>query len=460
MPPSVSGGLLPPLPLSVQEAQQDKRIAIVASPEPGQQSGLERRQTAANRVKEEWEAKNRERLNEFRFGGNSPMRDEFPANGLEAVKEVDTPLPSPLPSPGAHDSPSEFGADIDAPEARAPRAPPPTLNLSRGHGLSPPLMQAWSDDTPPDPCFFPLPPSPTPGSATEANFASLISAFATTPAVDGGFTPMSPSFLPLPPSPSFSSPSVHSTLQGGTETPRVGGDAAPKPPYSPTTASMEESLLSPPSRSQSIPRMDGSESESSLGCVPSLVDSESQTSSMSTPTDSLPSASTGFGRMRNVPLATKVRNSTIESDGLGHHAISVIVESPSEERDGAVLSESPIEEDDAAAQQKAALMKPNDEAQVSAPTSVPQRRTTDPVPQAAAANVNRSKSLNIFKKMSVRRFGRAKSTVGPPAGFDSRHAAAVADGAREVREPTAEGPAGGTFAEPAAASARRKPDDA
>ncbi|KAJ7757789.1 hypothetical protein DFH07DRAFT_741933, partial [Mycena maculata] len=62
-------GLLPSLPLSVQEQQQDLRIAIVTSPEPGEQSGLVRRPTAANRIKEEWEAKNRERLTEFRFGG-------------------------------------------------------------------------------------------------------------------------------------------------------------------------------------------------------------------------------------------------------------------------------------------------------------------------------------------------------------------------------------------------------
>ncbi|KAJ6610707.1 hypothetical protein B0H10DRAFT_404351 [Mycena sp. CBHHK59/15] len=67
-------GLLPPLPLSVQERQQDLRIAIVASP---QSSSLERRPTAANRIKEEWEAKNRERLTEFRFGGNSPRQETF-----------------------------------------------------------------------------------------------------------------------------------------------------------------------------------------------------------------------------------------------------------------------------------------------------------------------------------------------------------------------------------------------
>ncbi|KAJ6512833.1 hypothetical protein C8R45DRAFT_785890, partial [Mycena sanguinolenta] len=109
-------GLLPSLPLSVQETQQDSRIAIVASPEAGQ-SGLERRQTAANRVKAEWEAKNRERMNEFRFGGNSPstspMQETFPAAGRESAEEADTPNWSPDPQ----EVPSAF---VDEPEATAP----------------------------------------------------------------------------------------------------------------------------------------------------------------------------------------------------------------------------------------------------------------------------------------------------------------------------------------------------
>ncbi|KAJ7238571.1 hypothetical protein B0H12DRAFT_1137238 [Mycena haematopus] len=385
-------GLLPPLPLSVQEAQQDSRIAVVAPPEPGQ-SELGRRQTAANRVKEEWEAKNRERLNEFRFGGNSPatspVQQNFPATGLQ---EAETHFPTPLLSPDAQEPLSDF---VDEPEAKAPRAPPPTLNLSREHRLSPPLLQAWSD-APPDPSFLP---SPTSGTTTEAHFPSLISAFTSTPAADATFTPISPSFLPLPPSPSCSDPTFNSTLRDGTETPRVGGDCTPKP----TSVSLDGSSLTPPSRSQSIPRMDASESESTLG-VPSLIDSESQTS-MST-SDSLGD----FGRMRNVPLATKVRNSTFEPQGSPHHAISVIVESPTEDRDETVLSASPVDKGDS---QPKALPMPSKE------PMTPQRRTTDPMPPTAqvAAQVDRRKTLNVFKKMSIRRpmgLGRAKSSAKPP----------------------------------------------
>ncbi|KAJ7805938.1 hypothetical protein B0H14DRAFT_2877904 [Mycena olivaceomarginata] len=384
-------GLLPSLPLSVQEAQQDSRIAIVAAPEPGQQqSGVERRPTAANRVKEEWEAKNRERLNGFRFGGNSPaaspMTENFPTTGLGAVKEVDTLC--------------QFGAVLDELEAMAPRAPPPTLNLSRGQRMSPPLMQAWSD-SPSDPCFLPLPPSPAPGSIAESNFSSLLSAFTTTPAADATtFTPMTPSFLPSPPSPSL--------LPDGAQTPRAGGDRTPHPPT-------EGTHLAPPARSQSIPRLDGSESESSLG-VPSLVDSGSQSSASTSE-----SPGSGFGRMRNVPLATKVRHSTIEPQGPAHYAISVIVESPGEGRGdvlgaGDVVSASPVEEEGLELQQQKAIpaVTPSEAAQAQPQPQTPRRRTTDPAP---AAKVDRRPSLNVFKKMSIRRMGlsRAKSSASPRA---------------------------------------------
>lgn len=174
---------------------------------------------------------------------------------------------------------------------------------------------------------------------------------------------------------------------------------------------MDDGSLAPPSRSQSIPRLDGFESESSLG-VPSLMDSSESQTTVST-SDSLGS----FGRMRNVPLATKVRNSTIEGSPHGHHAISVIVESPTEERErDGLLSASPVDAEDLA--EKAAL-KHSEEPQ--------RRRATEPAPQAA----DRRKSLNIFKRgkgegrlstmVSIRRsmgIGRAKSVAGAPAGFD------------------------------------------
>ncbi|KAJ7158448.1 hypothetical protein C8R46DRAFT_392240 [Mycena filopes] len=385
-------GLLPPLPLSVQEAQQDMRIAIVSSPEPPEEpSALERRPTAANRIKEEWEAKNRERLSEFRFGGNSPasspMKEDF---GLEPVREVDTPLPSPLLSLETQDPMSEYGARSDEdPVRKSPRAPPPTLNLSRGQHLSPPLMQAWSDMLP-DPSLPPLPPSPSLGSATESNFPSLISAFSITPPADAdaGFPP--PTHAP------------------GTETP-TPGDATPKPPGS-------------PSRSQSPPRLalaPSSSETSSLGPPSLMHDSQSSASASTSTSDSLAS---GFGRMRSVA----VRNSVIEplAPGQGHHAIEVIVESPGEERTVFITTDRADEE---GAEQVAGKQGRSED--VVALALPPRRRpvtTEDPTP--AAAKADRRKSLNVFKRsaggdglstmMSIRRsmgLGRAKS----PVGFDA-----------------------------------------
>ncbi|KAJ6561964.1 hypothetical protein B0H19DRAFT_90619 [Mycena capillaripes] len=412
-------GLLPPLPLSVQEARQDRRIAIVTEPEPDQQSGLDRSNTAANRIKEEWEARNRERLAGFRFGGNSPsaspMQEHFPAVGLHGVREVDTPLPSP----SAQDPPSEFG-DLDEPSLKAPRAPPPTLNISPGYRLSPPLMQAWSD-TSEDPLFFPLPPSP----GAESNYSSLISAFAITPTADAGFTPMSPSFLPLPPSPSCSTTAFHT----GTETTRVAGDCTPRPPRSPTVASMNS--LAPP-RSLSFPLLDDSECESSLG-VPSLVDSQSHT------TVSTAESLASFAHMRDMPLATTVRNSTMEPLK-AHQAISVIVETPTEERD-AFLSASPVDVVEEPRGPKIAVPMSSEEA--------PRRRTTveEPAPQPQPQTPpprQRRKSLSLFRRgkgeggkgesgkgesgmstiTSIRTslgIGRTKSTLSPRAGFDPSH---------------------------------------
>ncbi|KAF7312670.1 hypothetical protein MIND_00281300 [Mycena indigotica] len=364
-------GLLPALPLSVQEAQQDKQIAVVASPEPEPRSTLARQPTEAARIKDQWEAKNRTskddreadvkaRLTEFRFGGNSPaaspLKESFPMS-LEAVVEVETPQPSP-------DEKSIDEASMTP--TKVPRAPPPTLNLSRGRNLSPPLLQAWSD-FPPDPTQLPLPPSPSP--VVESPFSSLISAFAPTPLVDAGFTPVSPEFLPLPPSPL---------------------------------------LRDVPTRETSLPRMDGgyaSESgESSLG-VPSLMPDTASESASS-------NADNGaFGRMRSV----NVRNSTIEIEP-EHRAFQVIVETPAEEHEdpfSVIRTESP--EPDA---QIVALSTATPTLALVPP---PKRRGTAP---DEVAGGERRKSLLLSFRRSVG-LGRANSTAtrrksaaGAPSSFD------------------------------------------
>ncbi|KAJ7081797.1 hypothetical protein B0H15DRAFT_952818 [Mycena belliarum] len=399
-------GLLPPLPMSVQEQQQDMRIAVVPSPESGETSALQRRPTAANRIKEEWEAKNRERLTEFRFGGNSPQsspsQQNFPVHGLDAVKEVDTPLPSPLPSPDAQAAPQpdpgevgmEFGQEV---ECKAPRAPPPTLSLARGHHLSPPLMRAWSD-TPPEPHLFPLPPSPAPTSSENNNFASLMAAFAPTPPSENTpplehiqLAPASSTSLPSPPSPSASDVGL-SSGPSGVETPRPPrGDATPRVHVSPTTLA--------PTRSASLP-LDASETESNLEATSLLFDSADTHSHSTIDTDD---ASTG-ARMRGGGAGKAVRNSTFEPTA--HHAIPVIVESPAEERE-IVLSSTFDDDDD----------EPEAEAPLPSGKAPKRRATTDQVAPAA----ERRKSLGLSAMASIRRtmgFNR-KSTGGAPSGFDA-----------------------------------------
>ncbi|KAK7052196.1 hypothetical protein R3P38DRAFT_2603489 [Favolaschia claudopus] len=407
-------GLLPQLPLSVQEAQQDSRIAVVVAEPPSTTTTLERREsTAASRVKEEWEAQNRERLAGFRFGGNSPVQDSFPtsSSSLEAVKEVDTPLPSPNPT----DPPPEFivnNASAELLPKPTPRAPPPTLNLKHGlHHLSPPLMQAWSDSSPPhldelDPCFLlPLPPSPAPDIESTNKFSSLISAFS----ADTGLTPISPAFR--------------------------DGDVTPKPQSHP----VPPAVVSPP------PLATSTSESSGLSEVPSLVSDTSQASLNSLSVSSPPAA---VGRMRNVPLASTVRNSTVEPLEIDqHHAISVIVESPVDDEGGgavAIIDNAlPVVEEKAAESNTTPSPNPNTTspnptpnpaALTQTPLQPPQRRKTDP----SSAKPDRRKSLNVFKNLSLRRpkappaslsssatdpartaRAKARSALGVPAGFDA-----------------------------------------
>ncbi|KAJ7063567.1 hypothetical protein C8F01DRAFT_1251095 [Mycena amicta] len=375
-------GLLPALPLSVQEARQDSRIATLASPEP--ESTLVCRATEASRIKDEWEAKNRfamderkakveleetvkTRLTEFRFGGitpaSSPMQESFPTT-LDSVT-------------------------IDEAQPKLPKAPPPTLNFSRGRNLSPPLLQAWSD-LPPEPSELPLPPSPSP--VLESPFSSLISAFATSPIADVGFTPISPAFLPLPPSPSYPT-----SYAGNGD----GPSASPRE-LSPASA-----------RTQLDLDISASESGEPSLAVPSLV-LDSASESATTLDSIVESSNMEMGRMRSV----KVRNSTIEVEPEpgSHRAIEVIVESPVEEQgdpfEGIVRSASPKADADKH-EHLQEITTPT--AEKTQPALVLPRRDTAPVESPG----ERRKSLLTSFRRSVG-FGRAKrkSAAGPPSAFD------------------------------------------
>ncbi|KAF7288249.1 hypothetical protein HMN09_01415100 [Mycena chlorophos] len=353
-------GLLPALPLSVQEAQQDSRIAVVASPEPGMEpggSGLVRRPTEASRIKEQWEAKNKDakeeqaareagvktRLTEFRFGGNSPVSESFVgAGGLGAVAEVDTP--------------PEDDEGYDSFSSKVPKAPPPTLSLSRGRNLSPPLLQPWSDNLPLDP----TPLRTIPGSPADSNslqLPSLISAFAT----DAGLTPVTPGFA-------------------------LEDDATPRE-------------LSPP-RGGGL-GFDGSASESGESlAVPSLAldsGSESATTLAST------AESSNVGRMRSVKAK---RNSVLEERE--HHAIQVIVETPFER------STSP--ETDVTAKQLSPAATPTTSLRA------PQRRGTAPVAGGVRKSILGSirRTVGLGRANSSATKGRLG--VAPPSALATSHA--------------------------------------
>ncbi|KXN91640.1 hypothetical protein AN958_12492 [Leucoagaricus sp. SymC.cos] len=108
-------GLLPPKPnkdLSRQEADQDRHVPIV--PLDLKSADVSAEPSAADLIKQDWEAKNkaaqspaafeveeRERMKSFRFGvpspSSSPTTPDFPrSTQLETLAEANTPLPSPL----------------------------------------------------------------------------------------------------------------------------------------------------------------------------------------------------------------------------------------------------------------------------------------------------------------------------------------------------------------------------
>ncbi|KAF7289600.1 F-box domain-containing protein [Mycena chlorophos] len=364
-------GLLPALPLSVQEARQDSRIAVVALPSSGSEpmvsAGIARNATEASRIKDQWEAKNRatvvvvkdesesdddekarfeadakKRLTVFRFGGNSPA--------ASPVKEV-------FPAVDENHPPS---SNVDA------------ISIDK-LPISSPLLQPWSDTPPPelDPAQLPLPPSPRP---TTVEFSSLISAFA---------APVTP---PSPPE------DLEVVANEPSQARTAVVTAAPTP--------------------------SASESSHSLG-VPSLV------------AHSIPSAASSSESPLPQPLPTMrsvnfnpVRNSTIE---LKPHtvpdAIQVVIETPVEQRAdpfetyGVEMfrSTSPLQEElefsvafpSSESEGPAVMLSP---APPPSPRAALRRRETAPEESTPAAGERRKSLLTSFRK-SVVAFGRANTTA-------------------------------------------------
>ncbi|KAF9466593.1 hypothetical protein BDZ94DRAFT_1233818 [Collybia nuda] len=316
-------GLLPPLKpnkdLSVLEQEQDEHIPVVSPADEGRDAA--KHLTAANLVKQEWEAKNRpknldvtqrERMNTFKFGGlSSPapsINEEKPqVTELDTVVEVDTPLPSPLDAIG------ENNQQLSAPEQ---------LNNSEA-SMSSPLLRSNS-----------ILHTPEPGAETADEELSLTLHRPATP------TKMTsePHLIPLPPSPHRPRSSTMESDSDVVPT-RLFAAAIPLPQSPNPTVMLDLSLqenisypitedgptenisLSPShNHTHSFPSSQPmSESGSDSITTPSL-EATSQTMTISTLSTSELSPNVTRGKPNNM-LKVKVHD----------HSIPIIIESPVEE---------------------------------------------------------------------------------------------------------------------------------
>ncbi|KAF9000652.1 hypothetical protein BDQ17DRAFT_1327605 [Cyathus striatus] len=382
-------GLLPPLKpnkdLSKQEREQDLQLPAVALPDSNTDKPQSNQVSAANLIKKEWEAKNRNtelehraRLNSFRFGGSSQPTSDTPTEPNTSFPPVVVPtLPNETPA-------TPLGAPPLPPKSK--RYPvPPALDL-KSSDLSP--------DTPTkgplSPSLLPLPASPLPSSPKETSDNVLLS------------SPVSPALLPLPPSPSKALPetpksrrSTVSSVGNRTPTPQtVRSDVTVTPSaqlpaisFTPPTASTErvskEGSLRSASRNRagSIPTQPSLSGSISSSVTPSLEASSSQSTGLSSPVT--PESSPILGRSRSGSVKTKATQDYLKGGN-----IPMIVESPVEE--GFVnrfVEESPV------AEELAVIVEEG----VSSPaTRLNSRGLTDPLP--TAAKLEKRKTLNPFKR--------------------------------------------------------------
>ncbi|KAK0480199.1 hypothetical protein IW261DRAFT_119665 [Armillaria novae-zelandiae] len=357
-------GLLPPLPLSIQELEQDRRIPSLELKDDTDDD----QPSAAHRIKEEWETKNRtaeaeqrERLTHFKFGGLSSQSasDLTQPQVLEVVIEMDSPAPSPTTAAPLH------GKSLK----------PPALHLHPSTSCVP------SHDVPsgpePDPVFVPLPPSPLLTSVAEA--------------VD-----VDPALIPIPPSPISKDlvlPAGHAT-SSSIPADKVGSQKqlyppsptflnSVTPPSSPTMStghSTEEGSLAPPSRKRSHTVLSHESSDESSIATPSIDATSQVLTIVTTSSESHASKRRSGGKAWATDFPS--------------HDIPVIVESPKEE------STSPFSNNG----------NPFD-APVGPESSTLRRGLTDPSTTESRAKGQRRRSLNLFKKLDKAPGSRSLTTI-------------------------------------------------
>ncbi|KAF5372760.1 hypothetical protein D9615_010100 [Tricholomella constricta] len=172
-------GLLPPLKsnadLSRAEAERDRQLPVLPTPSSEEilaVDGEVRKVSAASRVKEEWEARNkmgmddhsqRERMKTFKFGAlaSSPIpKEDVPAIASTPLIAIGTPLPS---SDAAPQSSMPESSEIGSPKPsslRNKRSSPVCRLEEVGSPNVAVLVQHPSAPSESGP--FPLPPSPLP----------------------------------------------------------------------------------------------------------------------------------------------------------------------------------------------------------------------------------------------------------------------------------------------------------
>ena len=313
-------GLRPTLTLSQQEALVDTAIPILPSPtSPKFSSPTTDLTSDADRIKKEWESKNKSpvhdkegvqlsRMTNFKFGGSSiPLETDASVTDSDSGRSPATSLDLPsISSSAAHESVSSPNqTSIFELEKRDEDFPSSCEQLSLTNGLSPSLARKI------DPLMLPLPPSPS-HSRFQGDTLSVISSISKASrhekaGLNGGLnTNEAPALRPLLPSPSPSTTGeAHSTLN----TPRALTPVPPPPMIS----------LSLPDPSPNSPKVPQS------GCASNLYVDAATIAPLTTPTSSLslgsciptssttlvtspPEPSFGIHPSQDIPVISEVPN--------------------------------------------------------------------------------------------------------------------------------------------------------
>jgi len=382
-------GLLPPLKpnkdLSRLEQEQDQHLPAINLADETLvvvEGDVTKTTTAANLVKQEWEAKNRpdpSRMNNFKFGGLPS-----PAPSLTEQTATSTELHTVVVGDDPSLSPTEGQQVADRPDVSTnPPTPPPLVFDRHAMVASDSLLSPQSPATPyeNDPHLIPLPPSPLP----------------------------SPQILPA--SPTRSADSEHAQI-AAPSVPLSPPSDLPGAPRSLRSTSLISLSSPPPARShnESITFMQPhffSESESS-DTAPSL-DNSSQTMTVSS-----------LGTSESLPSTGKAKMNTLKVKVLGHN-IPMIAESPIEETSKDSLFSPNINHEPSSAEKRDEQPSASPEVRqgqtpTPSPSVVDNKQSTNPVkrgqsldPSSSVVAKNRLSVLSSIRRSVVGSISRSKS---------------------------------------------------